>query len=305
MLLFRPSPYRDDRGFFTRTFDAEVGGGVRARPSGVRPGLAVPLGARDAARTARSRRRGRGQAGPLRPRRDPRRDRRRPARFADVRAASGLPPRRRAVPDALRPPGLPARLPGAQRGRRHLLPHRPAPRPRRGSLRAVRRPGSRHRLAAAGGHPQPAGPVRGLVARPHLRTMSAADAHRCRGCRSTEGEVVLDLGDQPAADHFPLAADPGRTRATRWPCGGAPTAASPSSRTTPPRRTSHGRSSPARPSGRRTRPSTSCSAPVCSRRASSSSSRAPTAAPGARRCWRAASVRRRAPGRASSSTSTG
>ena len=39
--------------------------------------------------------------------------------------------------------------------------------------------------------------------------MSPAEAHRCRGCRSTRGEVVLDLGDQPAADHFPLVSDPG------------------------------------------------------------------------------------------------
>ncbi|HEX5089004.1 MAG TPA: methyltransferase domain-containing protein [Nocardioides sp.] len=39
--------------------------------------------------------------------------------------------------------------------------------------------------------------------------MSAAEAHLCRGCRSTRGQVVLDLGDQPAADHFPLATDPG------------------------------------------------------------------------------------------------
>src|SRR6476469_7234014 len=39
--------------------------------------------------------------------------------------------------------------------------------------------------------------------------MSAAEAYRCRGCRSTDGEVVLDLGDQPAADHFPSASDPG------------------------------------------------------------------------------------------------
>jgi SAM-dependent methyltransferase len=31
----------------------------------------------------------------------------------------------------------------------------------------------------------------------------------CRACRSAAGEVVLDLGDQPAADHFPLAGDPG------------------------------------------------------------------------------------------------
>jgi hypothetical protein len=39
--------------------------------------------------------------------------------------------------------------------------------------------------------------------------MPTAEAHRCRGCRSIHGEVVLDLGDQPAADHFPPASDPG------------------------------------------------------------------------------------------------
>src|ERR671918_108618 len=33
--------------------------------------------------------------------------------------------------------------------------------------------------------------------------------HRCRWCRGTEGETVLDLGDQPAADHFPLVGEPG------------------------------------------------------------------------------------------------
>lgn len=31
----------------------------------------------------------------------------------------------------------------------------------------------------------------------------------CRWCGSTSGSVVLDLGDQPAADHFPAADDPG------------------------------------------------------------------------------------------------
>lgn len=35
--------------------------------------------------------------------------------------------------------------------------------------------------------------------------MSAA---RCRFCRGTEGEFVLDLGRQPACDHFPLWPDP-------------------------------------------------------------------------------------------------
>src|SRR5690349_15812142 len=39
--------------------------------------------------------------------------------------------------------------------------------------------------------------------------MSSADPHHCRGCRSTSGRVVLDLGEQPAADHFPSASDAG------------------------------------------------------------------------------------------------
>jgi hypothetical protein len=36
-----------------------------------------------------------------------------------------------------------------------------------------------------------------------------APPHRCRACGGTGGEVVLDLGDQPAADRFPAAGDPG------------------------------------------------------------------------------------------------
>ena len=35
------------------------------------------------------------------------------------------------------------------------------------------------------------------------------EPHHCRGCRSAQGQVVLDLGEQPAADHFPAADDPG------------------------------------------------------------------------------------------------
>src|SRR6187397_1557817 len=53
--------------------------------------------------------------------------------------------------------------------------------------------------------------------------LSMADAHRCRGCRSSSGEVVLDLGDQPAADRFPLAASPGpdpRYPLAMWWCSG-------------------------------------------------------------------------------------
>ena len=31
----------------------------------------------------------------------------------------------------------------------------------------------------------------------------------CRSCRGKSGTIVLDLGEQPACDHFPLADDPG------------------------------------------------------------------------------------------------
>jgi C-methyltransferase C-terminal domain/Putative zinc binding domain/Methyltransferase domain len=33
--------------------------------------------------------------------------------------------------------------------------------------------------------------------------------HRCRFCSGSHGEIVLDLGDQPAADHFPAVEEPG------------------------------------------------------------------------------------------------
>jgi C-methyltransferase C-terminal domain/Putative zinc binding domain/Methyltransferase domain len=35
------------------------------------------------------------------------------------------------------------------------------------------------------------------------------NAHSCRACRGTAGEVVLDLGRQPACDYFPASDDPG------------------------------------------------------------------------------------------------
>ncbi|MEJ2868882.1 methyltransferase domain-containing protein [Actinomycetospora sp. OC33-EN08] len=38
---------------------------------------------------------------------------------------------------------------------------------------------------------------------------SVSEPVTCRWCGSTEGTLVLDLGDQPAADHFPAADDPG------------------------------------------------------------------------------------------------
>jgi|SRR5580658_1002027 hypothetical protein len=35
------------------------------------------------------------------------------------------------------------------------------------------------------------------------------DNHTCRSCRGSDGEVVLDLGQQPACDYFPHRDDPG------------------------------------------------------------------------------------------------
>jgi hypothetical protein len=36
-----------------------------------------------------------------------------------------------------------------------------------------------------------------------------SEPHRCRSCRKSKGEVVLDLGEQPAADYFPVVDEPG------------------------------------------------------------------------------------------------
>jgi hypothetical protein len=46
---------------------------------------------------------------------------------------------------------------------------------------------------------------------------------RCRWCGGEAGDVVLDLGDQPAADHFPAVDDPGPDPVhplRMWLCGG-------------------------------------------------------------------------------------
>ncbi|MBO1756607.1 class I SAM-dependent methyltransferase [Allobranchiibius sp. CTAmp26] len=45
--------------------------------------------------------------------------------------------------------------------------------------------------------------------------------HRCRACGGSRGTTVLDLGEQPAADHFPPASDPGpdpRFALSMWWC---------------------------------------------------------------------------------------
>src|ERR1700749_2787256 len=33
--------------------------------------------------------------------------------------------------------------------------------------------------------------------------------HTCRACRGQDGQLVLDLGEQPACDYFPGSDDPG------------------------------------------------------------------------------------------------
>ena len=35
------------------------------------------------------------------------------------------------------------------------------------------------------------------------------DKHECRACRGSAGDLVLDLGEQPACDYFPQYDDPG------------------------------------------------------------------------------------------------
>jgi hypothetical protein len=50
-----------------------------------------------------------------------------------------------------------------------------------------------------------------------------SEPHRCRACGGTDGEIVLDLGDQPAADHFPAIDEPGPDPTyplQMWLCGG-------------------------------------------------------------------------------------
>ena len=52
--------------------------------------------------------------------------------------------------------------------------------------------------------------------------------HRCRACRSLSGQLVLDLGEQPACDYFPQWDDPGPDPVyplQMWLCAGLPAGA--------------------------------------------------------------------------------
>lgn len=49
----------------------------------------------------------------------------------------------------------------------------------------------------------------GFAAAGAAASRRSASSLTCRACRSDRGEIVLDLGEQPAADHFPAADDAG------------------------------------------------------------------------------------------------
>ncbi|MGH3931775.1 MAG: class I SAM-dependent methyltransferase, partial [Pseudonocardiaceae bacterium] len=49
----------------------------------------------------------------------------------------------------------------------------------------------------------------GTAGIPAVHNRDEGHGASCRFCRSGLGEIVLDLGSQPASDHFPLASDPG------------------------------------------------------------------------------------------------
>ena len=140
-LLFTPTPHADERGFFCRTFDAEVVRVAGIDPAAFARGTACPAQpagwcaacmraagtarpSSSAAPTARSSTSSWTCCGAPR----------RPAELGKLpapqqRAGLALPPRR-----------LPPRLPGPDRPGRRLLPHRPPARSRRGCVDRVRRP---------------------------------------------------------------------------------------------------------------------------------------------------------------------
>ena len=137
VLVLTPQPFHDDRGLFTRTFDATSSTSISARreprrrssrtPSPVREGRdprhARPVGAR------------RGEAGALRARRGARRAGRHPQGSPTFGQQQAFLLDDEDVSASVRPARLPARLPGADRDRRRLLPHRSAARSRRGPRR--------------------------------------------------------------------------------------------------------------------------------------------------------------------------
>ena len=52
-------------------------------------------------------------------------------------------------------------------------------------------------------------PTSGLVLYCELGREEAVWAYACRSCSGRSGHLVLDLGNQPACDHFPGCHDPG------------------------------------------------------------------------------------------------
>ena len=132
LIEFTPTPHGDGRGFFSRTFDADV-----AREAGIDPdsfvqdsmsrsrlgvlrGLHLRIGAR------------REQARAVLVRRRFRRRRRLSPGITDLRRVAVLRPRWRRTELDLRPRRLRTWVPGADRAGRHVVPDRPTSRPERG-----------------------------------------------------------------------------------------------------------------------------------------------------------------------------
>jgi hypothetical protein len=129
VVVFVPTPHRDHRGFFTRTFDATVAAAHGVDPASFLQDSQSLLRPGCPARAPHPGRAGRGQARAVRPGCDSRRGGGRPRRVALVRPSRGLPARRRAVLARVHPFWPAARLPGAERRRRRLLPDRQGARP--------------------------------------------------------------------------------------------------------------------------------------------------------------------------------
>ena len=135
-------------------------------------------------------------------------------------AGGDVPARRRGLPPPLRPAGPAARVPGAHRGRRRLLPHRPAARPGRGPGRRVRRPRPGDRLAGARHRDLRARPHRRLLGRPARRSSVCETfrphrrgrvSHRGQEGRrdGVEGAGGLAVLEDREAGEAPVEAPPG------------------------------------------------------------------------------------------------
>ncbi len=153
VLVLIPQPFRDDRGLFTRTFDADIFDDYLGQP-GTSASFVQDSQSRSAKGVIRGMhgRAGRGEAKLVRCANGAVHD-----VLVDIRRDSPTFGKQQAFlldDNDFRhlyvPPGLPARLPGADRDCRRVLSDRSSARSIRGLGRRVQRPGPRDRMAAAG-----------------------------------------------------------------------------------------------------------------------------------------------------------